>query len=130
VQIFKSFWTSDDTWPDEFQYIDDEPDVGVSFPVLLHPFSVDFNQISFDMIFEIWFAVPLEEAKKDFGWIWFKFFHASAPDDFQIQGNLWDCLPKFVSGLSRIFHCFFPKRSDLKIPSRTAGAILCALARE
>jgi hypothetical protein len=56
------------TSPEKQEYIDNELNIGFSLPMFLQPVTIDLQQITLDVIPQLWVAVPAEEAVNDPGW--------------------------------------------------------------
>jgi hypothetical protein len=53
--------------PEKKEYIDDELNIGFSLAIFFELATINFQQVTLDMITELWIAVPAKEAVNDPG---------------------------------------------------------------
>ena len=77
------------------QDLDDEFEIGSSFPFLFGAAHVFFQQVTLDVAVQRWVAVPFEEPQKEPGRAGSVVLHLSCK--FGVEGHLRDGSPQFVA---------------------------------
>jgi len=66
-------WSFDNSWSEKQDHIYYEFEIGLSFSNGSNSSLIYFNQVSLNVIHQLWMAEPSKEMVKESGWLWVVF---------------------------------------------------------